>query len=587
MENIKILLSIRTALIVVILLSMAACNEDTVLEEVPQDFLSSGNLYSTVDEMNQAIYALHERVRDSYYRGSRHQITVLGGKGSDCSYDGENPAGSRWMTNWATKVVPTDNELVRYYWERSYSVIQYANLLIEKVEAKESGDDIWKGDTETQNAILAEAKFFRAWSYRMLVIMYGDVPLLTEPIASVKTDFTRADENLVFDLIEEDLKFGALHLPGRGEEEQPGRITKGAANHLLSEIYLARQKWSEAISTASAVIDGAGYALMLDRFGEQLGSDDPLLIRSELDEVGDAYYDLFKYGNQNLSSNTETIWAVQIEPEIDGGSSYGGERMWGNAYFRIGSDPAGFQGIIGDNPDASKNIYLSTFSRPVSWCKPTNYLAYDIWQSDWDNDLRNARHNIFRDWRWNNPESPWFGKPIDFANDYPEGSRNLLNDTSQYIFPFFVKAGSPGIHYTDANRAGGGSNHVDRYAMRLSETYLLRAEAHLGNGNSDLAAADINVVRNRVNATPVTAADVDIDYIMDERARELYTESFRLLTMMRLGILYDRTMRFMDNPVAAGGTPGAGIQAHNNKFPIPQTEIDLNINGVLEQNPGY
>jgi len=567
--------------IVVVILSLSSCNEDQILKEEPLDFLSTENLYSTVAEMNQAIYALHHEVRMAYYRGSRHQITILGGKGSDLSYDGENPAGSRWLTNWADKVLPTDNELVGYYWERSYQVIQYANVLIAAAEAIPDDDPTWGGDANIKNAVLGEAKFFRAFSYRVLVYMYGDVPLLTEPISTVKTDFSRASSDLVLDLMEEDLRFGAQHLPSRGNEEQPGRITRGVANHLLAETYLARENWSEAIAAASEVIDNDGYALMQERFGTQLGNDDPIL------GGGDAFYDLFRFGNQNLPENTETLWAVQIEPEIDGGEFYSGERMWGNAYYRMGADPAGFRAIVGNIPEASQNIYLTSFGRPVSWCKPTNYLAYDIWRSDWDNDIRNARHNIFRDWRYNNPESPWFDKPIDFVNDYPAGSRNTLNDTSQYIFPYFTKAASPSLHFTNPDRAGGGANHVDRYAFRLAETYLLRAEAHLGNGDRTSAAADINAVRNRAQATPVTPGEVSIDYLMDERARELYTESFRLLTMMRLGILYDRTIRFMDNPVASGGTPGAGIQPHNNKFPIPQSEIDLNINGNLEQNPGY
>lgn len=149
-----------------------------------------------------------------------------------------------------------------------------------------------------------------------------------------------------------------------------------------------------------------------------------------------------------------------------------------------------------------------------------------------------------------------------------------------------MKAASPGVHFSDPNRSGGGNNHVDAYAMRLAETYLLRAEAHLGNGDATLAAADINVVRARANATPVLAADVDIDYILDERIRELYTEELRLITLMRLGLLYDRTIRFNNNPASNGGV-GGGIQPHNNLFPIPQSEIDLNINGTLEQNPGY
>ena len=64
--------------------------------------------------------------------------------------------------------------------------------------------------------------------------------------------------------------------------------------------------------------------------------------------------------------------------------------------------------------------------------------------------------------------------------------------------------------------------------MRLAETYLLRAEAHLRKGSRDLAAADINVVRNRAGAKPVGSGQVDISYLLDERARDclLYTSRF-------------------------------------------------------------
>ncbi|MCL3779537.1 RagB/SusD family nutrient uptake outer membrane protein [Prolixibacteraceae bacterium JC049] len=557
-----------------------SCDEDKILKETPLDFYSTANLYSNATEVEQGVIGLHASINNIYTNGGQW-TTMLKGKGTDLSYDGENPAGSYWFTNWPVQIIPTDGK-VKYFWELCYRVINRANTVIVSIEATEKSDQMWKNDPNQRELLLAEGKFFRAWAYRILVTMYGDVPLVTEPVAGPKTDFTRAPKTQIYELLEADLDFATKNLPDPGQEAAPGRITKGAAFHMLSEVYLAQEKWDQSISAASAVIDGSfGYALMQERFGTQLGKDDPLL------GGGDVYYDLFRYGNQNDPANTEDIWVVQIEPNIDGGGNHQGERMWGPAYYRMGNDPDGKRAIVGDNPDATANIYLSTFSRPVAWNKPTNLVAYTIWQSDWDNDIRNARHNIFRDWRYNNPDSPnWFDKPIDFVNDYAEGQRNVLRDTSQYIFPFYMKAASPGIHFKDPNRSGGGSNHLDVYAMRLSETYLLRAEAYLGKGNKDLAAADINEVRNRAKASPVAAADVNIDYILDERIRELYTEELRLITLMRLGLLYDRTNRFNDNPVANGGK-GAGIQPHHNLFPIPQSEIDLNTDGTLEQNPGY
>ncbi|HZL09751.1 MAG TPA: RagB/SusD family nutrient uptake outer membrane protein [Prolixibacteraceae bacterium] len=566
-------------ILMVVLVTMSSCDEDKLLNETPLDFLTTSNLYRTPDDFELASLGLYEKARDNFYAGSVNENSILKGSGSDFSYNGENPAGTPFLSNYATQLLPTSS-IPLYFWTRGYQIVQFANVLIAELEATPIEDEVWEGNEAQRAILLGEARFFRAFAYRMLVTIYGDVPYLDQPVKTVKTDFSRADEDLIYDLIESDFIFASQNLPGRGDESAPGRLTKATASHFLCETYIARNKFPEAIAAANDVIDG-GYSLMQARFGTQLDNDDPLL------GGGDVYYDLFRYGNQNLSENTEGIWVIQFQNDVDGGSKYDGERMWGNAYYRMGNDPDGKQAIVGDNPDASSNIYLSTFSRPVAWNRSTNYVAYDIWRSDWNNDIRNARHNMFRDWRYNNPDSPnWYGKKIDFVNDYPIGSRNLVRDTCQYIFPFPMKAASPGIHFTDPNRSGGGTNHVDQYAVRLAETYLLRAEAHLGNGEKELAAADINVVRNRAKATPVASGDVTLDYILDERARELYTEEWRLITLMRLNLLYDRTIMYLSNPVAAGGV-GAGIQPYNNLFPIPQSEIDLNVNGELIQNEGY
>ena len=102
----------------------------------------------------------------------------------------------------------------------------------------------------------------------------------------------------------------------------------------------------------------------------------------------------------------------------------------------------------------------------------------------------------------------------------------------------------------------------------------------MGLGNTPLAAADINIVRARSNASPVAAASVDIDLILDERMREFGMEEKRMFTLMRLGKWYDRVKKC--NPFYA---PVADPKY--NLWPIPQTEIDRNRSAKLEQNPGY
>jgi hypothetical protein len=115
---------------------------------------------------------------------------------------------------------------------------------------------------------------------------------------------------------------------------------------------------------------------------------------------------------------------------------------------------------------------------------------------------------------------------------------------------------------------------------RLAETYLLRAEAYLGKGQTQKAADDINVVRARANAAPATAAEMNIDYILDERLRELYIEEFRAVTLTRLGLLYNRTQRY--NPKS-----GLTIEPYHNVWPIPGPEITQNTGAELKQNPQY
>ena len=124
------------------------------------------------------------------------------------------------------------------------------------------------------------------------------------------------------------------------------------------------------------------------------------------------------------------------------------------------------------------------------------------------------------------------------------------------------------------------SNLKDRYKIRLAETYLLLAEAQMLQNKNTEAAASINVVRARANASPVAPEDVDMDYILDERARELLGEYHRRFTLVRTGTLLDRVRRL--NPKSKDG-----IRDYHVHWPIPQTAIDANSGAELKQNPGY
>ncbi len=559
----------------ILLLFFPSCSED-VLEEKPLDFLAPENAYQTLPGIKQGITGLHFSVRQRWFYGTDQDAgAIMKGLGTDIAFHGEDPNSTRFLCNYVNYVTSSSGYL-RNYWTWNYELIQRANVLIEGIN--NSDDAIWTNEAQ-KKAYLAEAMFFRAFAYRILVSTYGDVPLVTEVIKSVKTDFVRTPKAQVYKQMEDDLLYGTTNLPTPGSEEASGRITQGAAWHMLSECYLEQGKFQQAVDAATEVITGYNYALMTQRFGDR---------QNVVFGTGDVYYDLFAFGNQTLGNNTEAIWVIQIEPPpTTGGGSVEGNRTFGPAYFRLGNTPDGKPAFRGQLVAGKYTGYSDTLGRPVAWVHPTDYAAYTIWRSDWNNDIRNAKHNIKRDFYYDNPASTYNGKRInlkvDYASNYAAGTRDAMRDSCQYIYPYWMKFADPCHYFTDPARSGGGNDHKDRYAIRLAETILLRAEAYVGLNKPDLAAADINLIRNRANATPVDAADVDLDYILDERARELYGEEWRHITLRRMGKLYDRVKLYNNNPK----NPGLNIQPHHILWPIPQNQIDLNIDADFPQNPGY
>ncbi len=546
-------------------LLVSSCNE-SVLDETPADFISTSNAFNSPSDVELGVVGLYAFNRTWFSATEEEYAFCLVAVGTDVAYEGEDPAGGA-MGNWSTQVTPTSG-YPKSVWEKSYDLIQQCNVILKGIE------NVKWADENKKNSYISETKFFRAFNYRILVTLFGGVPLQTEPVSSAKTDFVRSSKEDIYALIESDLAFATANLPKRGAEAAAGRATQGAAWHLLSEIFLMQKKYQLAVDAASHVINEYGYGLMTQRFGAKLGKD---VFKNE-----NVYFDLFTKENQNLTSNTEAIWVIQNDPDITGGGYYCGERAYGPAYFRLGNTPDGKKAFLGELYNGAYTGYSDTLSRPVAWCRPTNYTAYNIWQSDWSNDFRNSEACIKRNFYFDNPASAYHGKKIEWSL-YNGKRTSPFKDTTQYLYPFFMKVATPLEHYTDLARSGGGVNHKDLYAMRLAETYLLRAEGYLGLGKTDLAANDINKVRERSNAKPISAADVTLDYILDERARELYTEEWRMITLMRLGKLVERVRKYNDNP----GNPGVGIQDRHNLWPIPQTEIDLNTGAVLEQNPDY
>ena len=126
-----------------------------------------------------------------------------------------------------------------------------------------------------------------------------------------------------------------------------------------------------------------------------------------------------------------------------------------------------------------------------------------------------------------------------------------------------------------------GGTIRDHYILRLAETYLILAEAQLMQSKTDEAAIAINKVRERSGATPIVGGDVTIDFILDEKARELWGEQYsRKVDLFRTGKYIERVKLYNDEA-------GSNVLPKHTLLPIPQSEIDLNRGAELKQNEGW
>ena len=574
---------------------LTGCNEDKFLEEKPLDFNSASNSYETAADYDAAITELYFLTREEFY--TTYDRTTDLSKFADM-----------WITadplksNVVADLSPS-GAMAKFYWDENYKLIAQANTVISRLPNSSKLTD------DEKKVYEAKARFFRALAYRTLVLLYGDVPLQLEEVSTPKTDFVRESKDKVKAQVVEDLEFAAANLPEINTVKD-GEISKPAANMLLAEMYLATGDNDKAINAASAVINNPNLALMKNRFGSQAKED------------GDVFYDLFRPNNQNRASgNTEGIWVIQFETNIEGGGNNTSHHFWdpgsfwGERFFAPQVDK--FQII---KPDGTKLQLFNwpigdmTGGRGIGTHYATNHLYNEIWADDFD-DMRNSEYNWPR--RFKIHRTNVLDDNPELKAAMPDGYFDLENTVlpdgwsmetgfdggvaattqlpNRFMCGYSTKMTTP-FHHPDAQYqnketyqlAGtGGKTYTDQYFFRLAEAYLLRAEAYVNKGDKNKAADDINELHNRAHAKPCTADQMNLDYILDERLRELTCEEKRRLTLSRVGKLAERIKKYNPYFSAAYSADNKDYDAHFDLLPIPLSAIQANKDAKLEQNPGY
>jgi len=543
---------IKTSIALILLISLGSCKK--FLEEDLKTELAPTNTYTSTygfEVGSAGLYALTRSEYNTY------------GEGGAYIHNGAAPYEALQAATDIADVINSDASLMAFanltltpterfvgtYWNWAYSLISSANLMLVYSEKNTNWDS-----PADKTRFQAEARFFRAYAYRTLVYLYGDVPYVETILYDFQLNFTRTPKAEVIQHMVDDLKFAVANLPTNPDQVKDGKLTKWAASHLLSEIYLLQGDYPAAEQAALAVINSGYYSLMKTRFGVNK------------DKAGDPFSDLFLENNQNrlgTAANKESLWVLQFQFNVVGGGTNSDDwtrRAWIPNYSSI----SGF--VLADTLGGRGLAQLV----PMKWWTGTTRTnatgnVPGIFTST---DIRNSNYNIKRDWYYNNAaDASLFGK------------RSTITEqtwfTTKTLFPAITK-----FFYGRPENLSLTGSYKDRMKFRLAETYLLLAEAYLGQGNSQKAADAVNEVRRRAGAGDVATADMTMDFLLDERIRELVGEESRKFTLVRTKKYVDRVK--LRNPAIAGK-----VTENHALWPIPQSIRDANTGAPFPQNPGY
>lgn len=492
---------------------------------------------------------------------------------------------------------------VHFYWQSLYKGIKDANTIISRADFADFDNDNQKKE------VLALAYFHRAYRYYRLVNQFGDVPFIAEEITGPRYDFYTTKREVILRQMKEDLDATVNYIP---RNVYAGMVTQGAAYHLLTKINLALAEFDDAVVSASAVIDGGTHSLMKHRFGRAVGHDD---IKKNVT------WDLHQNDNKTSSENREVLYVVTDRYEDESATPAGLEIKrqiipW-YTYPGMISTPNGENAFV-DN-DEVRNPYLAAFGRGIFTMRSSNYQQNLIWKldgTDLRHDLDSENWMHVKEFNYNNPslagKSEWYGKPIKDALVAVGGDITAICKDTIRGWGGWPNYKSNVPDQKTANWRGGNASW---YIFRLAETYLLRAEAYLWQGNVASATADINEVRERAGARVLVPSEVNMRQLIDERARELFYEEPRKTELTRISYIYAQTGIPADN----GKSYALANFSENNFFfdhissvndfynkgvvnqigneytlgawhvlwPIAETAISVNVQGHINQNIGY
>lgn len=523
----------------IVLLSLAflvqACIDD--LNVTPEDPLST-----TVDQFYSRPNAYEEAISGIY-----GNLSLTGTDGSGSSNIGGIDAGTSQYgrTLWYMQVLATDEviwsyendpgtrEIQRNIWNAAnpifrgmFSRAMFHVALVNEFLRESTPEKLAsRGVTDPQRVAKIEeyrleARAQRALAYYHMMDLFGKAPFVTEndPINTAGPEYNRQQ---LFDFVESELLEILPNLKAPRTNEA-GRLDQGFARMILAKIYLN----AEVYINENRYADCAEQCNAIIAGGYTLNTN---------------YLNNFKADN-NLSP--EMIFAIQSD---------------GNVTQNFGPTTVMINGSVGsiEQNGASLGVGAGGWGGALRLRKQ---FVQKFEGTDFENDVRNTIIS---------------GSRVIEITD-------VADRDSGYILAKFSNISSTGL-------PGPNSTFVDTDfpLFRLADAYLMYAECALrGAGSESIALGYINSLRERANngssAANITASEMTLDFILDERARELHWESHRRQDLIRFnkytGGIYNWAWK-------GNGANGISIPSHLKLYPIPEASLASNPN--LTQNPGY
>jgi starch-binding outer membrane protein, SusD/RagB family len=410
--------------------------------------------------------------------------------------------------------------LAGLYYKSLYQITLVNEFLRQSEDGKLSTRNIVSTDAENIRAYRSEVRFIRAFQYWVLLDLFGNPAFVTEASQIGAPNPPQITRANLFTYIESELKDIENSLPAPKTNEY-GRADKAAAWALLARLYLN----SEVYTGTAKYSEAALYSKKVIDAGYSLMTNYKNLMLAD-----------------NNVSNTEFIFTINY----DGAKTQG----YGGTTFLTFASVGG-----------SMNPSLSGIGNGWGGIRTTKAFVNKFPDNSGFSDTR--------------------------AQFYQSGQNLDINVLREFTDGFAI------TKYRNVTRTGTpGSNpqfcDIDMPLFRLAEMYLIYAEAFKRNGagtNEADAVNYMNLLRRRAfNGTDgdITAAGLTLDFILDERARELYWEGHRRTDLIRYNRFVEETYLW---PWKGGTISGNSVSAFRKLYPIPA--VDLNANSNLVQNTGY